>query len=115
MYQCITVQIVFRFRPDKSVNGVFRQTVPDYYNTYTADTGRLFVGRFKINQKLDLASRIGLLLDRGVEVRFVRDLIDNHARGIHFYTLNNANATLKIYEALGVADEELDAFRSGRS
>lgn len=34
----------------------------------------------------------------------VRDLIENHARGIHFYTLNNATATLKIYESLGVAD-----------
>jgi len=42
------------------------------------------VGRFKINQKLDLASRIGLLLDRGVEVRFVRDLIDNETGEIVF-------------------------------
>ncbi len=34
----------------------------------------------------------------------VRDLIDNDVRGIHFYTLNHAKATLKIYESLGVKD-----------
>jgi methylenetetrahydrofolate reductase (NADPH) len=34
----------------------------------------------------------------------VRDLIDNDVRGIHFYTLNHAKATLKIYETLGVSD-----------
>lgn len=34
----------------------------------------------------------------------VRDLIDNNVRGIHFYTLNHAKATLKIYESLGVKD-----------
>lgn len=32
----------------------------------------------------------------------VRDLIDNDVRGIHFYTLNNSQETLKIYESLGV-------------
>lgn len=32
----------------------------------------------------------------------VRDLIDNNVRGVHFYTLNTARATLKIYESLGV-------------
>jgi methylenetetrahydrofolate reductase (NADPH) len=34
----------------------------------------------------------------------VRDLIDNDVRGVHFYTLNHAQATLKIYETLGVSD-----------
>jgi methylenetetrahydrofolate reductase (NADPH) len=33
----------------------------------------------------------------------VRDLIDNRVQGIHFYTLNAARATLKIYEQLGVS------------
>ncbi|HDP25117.1 MAG TPA: methylenetetrahydrofolate reductase [NAD(P)H] [Deltaproteobacteria bacterium] len=32
----------------------------------------------------------------------VRDLIDNKVKGVHFYTLNHARATLKIYESLGV-------------
>ncbi|MBN1635052.1 MAG: methylenetetrahydrofolate reductase [NAD(P)H] [Deltaproteobacteria bacterium] len=34
----------------------------------------------------------------------VRDLVDNKVRGIHFYTLNNARASLQIYETLGVQD-----------
>ena len=34
----------------------------------------------------------------------VRDLIDNDIQGIHFYTLNQSSATLKIYDALGVTD-----------
>jgi len=36
----------------------------------------------------------------------VRDLIDHNVRGIHFYTLNKARATLKIYESLGVTDSD---------
>lgn len=33
-----------------------------------------------------------------------RDLIDNGARGIHFYTLNRSDATRQIYESLGLRD-----------
>ena len=36
----------------------------------------------------------------------VRDLIDHNVRGVHFYTLNKSNATLKIYETLGVKNSE---------
>ena len=34
----------------------------------------------------------------------VRNLIDNHIKGIHFYTLNNAEATRRIFQ--NIADRE---------
>jgi methylenetetrahydrofolate reductase (NADPH) len=33
-----------------------------------------------------------------------RDLLDNHVRGIHFYTLNHSQSTRDIYKALGAKD-----------
>ena len=33
-----------------------------------------------------------------------RDLLDNQVRGIHFYTLNKSDATMQIYQSLGLRD-----------
>ncbi len=35
------------------------------------------VGRFKINQKLDVLARVAQLLDAGIEVKLVKDIVDN--------------------------------------
>ena len=35
-----------------------------------------------------------------------RDLLDNNVRGIHFYTMNKATATVEIYRRLGATTSE---------
>jgi len=42
------------------------------------------VGRFKINQKLDIITRMRQLLDRGIEIRFASDIMDNKTGEIIF-------------------------------
>ena len=36
----------------------------------------------------------------------VRDLIDHHVKGIHFYTLNKSKATKTIYQQLGITNSD---------
>lgn len=36
-----------------------------------------------------------------------RTLLDHGVRGLHFYTLNKADATVKIFQNLGIADREI--------
>ncbi len=42
------------------------------------------VGRFKINQKLDVITRIMLLVNRGADLKFANDIIDNETGEILF-------------------------------
>jgi methylenetetrahydrofolate reductase (NADPH) len=57
-------------------------------------------------KSLSRAENDELLKNAGVHwaTEQVRDLVDNSVDGIHFYTLNNSMATLKIYSSLGVSD-----------
>jgi methylenetetrahydrofolate reductase (NADPH) len=60
----------------------------------------------RLMRAVDQAESTEVIEKIGIEwaTNQVRDLIDNKVRGIHFYTLNNARATLGIYKALGVKD-----------
>ncbi len=60
----------------------------------------------RLMKAVNQAESTGVIEKIGIEwaTNQVRDLIDNKVSGVHFYTLNNARATLGIYKALGVKD-----------
>ncbi|MBU0996836.1 MAG: DNA-directed RNA polymerase subunit beta [Firmicutes bacterium] len=74
------------------------------------------VGRFKINQKMDVITRIRQLLDRGVELSLAKDIVDNETGEI-FFTKNQVldKTILKqiaklrhLYTQRVVFDEQLE-------
>jgi methylenetetrahydrofolate reductase (NADPH) len=55
-----------------------------------------------LQEKVMAASSDSEVASLGIEwaTRQVQELVDNHVRGIHFYTLNMADATLRIFRNL---------------
>ena len=60
-------------------------------------------------KKVQQAANDNEVAETGIEwaTEQVRELIDNHIKGIHFYTLNNAEATGKIFQNI-VESEKAD-------
>ncbi|MDD3123551.1 MAG: DNA-directed RNA polymerase subunit beta, partial [Candidatus Izemoplasmatales bacterium] len=74
------------------------------------------VGRFKVNQKLDIITRIRQLLDRGVEIRIAKDLVDNETgeiliagnQQIDRVVLEVLNSNRHLYTERVVFDQDLE-------
>lgn len=74
------------------------------------------VGRFKINQKLDVITRIRQLLDRGVEVSLAKDIVNNETGEILFTKNQVLDKTIlkeiakvrHLYTQRVVFDEQLE-------
>jgi methylenetetrahydrofolate reductase (NADPH) len=92
----ITIPIIAGIMPIITKNGMIRMA--------ELAAGARFPAR--LMRAVNQAESTEVIEKIGIEwaTNQVRDLIDNKVRGVHFYTLNNARATLGIYKALGVKD-----------
>lgn len=92
----ITIPIIAGIMPIITKNGMIRMA--------ELAAGARFPAR--LMRAVNQAESTEVIEKIGIEwaTNQVHDLIDNKVRGVHFYTLNNARATLGIYKALGVKD-----------
>lgn len=92
----ITIPIIAGIMPIITKNGMIRMA--------ELAAGARFPAR--LMRAVNQAESTEVIEKIGIEwaTNQVRDLIENKVRGVHFYTLNNAYATLGIYKALGVKD-----------
>ena len=75
------------------------------------------VGRFKINQKLDIITRIRQLIEKGLEVRFKDDIVDNQTGEIVFTNkqiiddtlLDQLAASRRLITSRVIFDEDLES------
>jgi len=93
----IKVPILAGLMPITSLRGMRRMAELAAGARYPA---RLLRAIERCNGDEDAVARVGVHW----ATEQCRDLLDHQVRGIHFYTLNQSDATLRIYHNLGVAD-----------
>lgn len=92
----ITIPIIAGIMPIITKSGMIRMAELAAGARYPAQLLKL-VNRAQSHDEIE---KIGIEWATGQ----VSELLENKACGVHFYTLNNARATLGIYKALGVKD-----------
>jgi len=95
----INVPILAGIMPITSLNSLKRMAETALGAHYPA---KLLRSIARCGQDPQAVRRVGILW----ATEQCRDLLDHDVRGLHFYTLNNSEATLEIYRNLGVTSSE---------
>ncbi|MCS6775555.1 MAG: methylenetetrahydrofolate reductase [NAD(P)H] [Chloroherpetonaceae bacterium] len=93
----IKVPIIAGIMPVTSLRGLYRMAELALCSRFPA---RLLRALQRCGDNEEAVRRVGVHW----ATEQCRDLLDNHVRGIHFYTLNRSTATREIYANLGVTD-----------